>query len=182
MNYFQIKILLLSFIVTVILGTIIIPLLKRRKVGQIEREDGPESHLTKQGTPTMGGIIIAVAIMILVVFIFFSYAKEDIELAKKLIPMSIITVGFGIIGLIDDAKKLLLKNTKGLKPAYKILGLLTIAVIYVIYIVKGVNLGTDTYIPIIKIFINLPLWIYVPFAIFVILGTTNAINLTDGVD
>lgn len=183
LNYFQIKILLLSFIATVILGICILPILKRLKVGQIEREDGPESHLRKQGTPTMGGIILAIAILVLIVFVFLSYyTKEDIQLAKNLIPMAIIAVGFGLIGLIDDVKKLILKDTKGLKPAYKMLGLLAIAVIYVIYLVKGIELGTDTYIPGFKIFLELPIWMYIPFAILVILGTTNAVNLTDGVD
>ena len=134
---FGIKILLLSFFVTVVLGILIVPILKKLKVGQIEREDGPQSHLTKQGTPTMGGIIIALAIMILIVFVFVSYyAKKDIELAKRLIPLAIISIGFGVIGLIDDAKKLIFKNTKGLKPAYKMIGLLTIAVTYVIYLIK----------------------------------------------
>lgn len=179
---FGIKILLLSFFVTVVLGIIIVPILKKLKVGQIEREDGPETHLNKQGTPTMGGVIIAIAIILLVVFIFLSYAKDDIELAKKLIPLAIIAIGFGLIGFIDDIKKLVFKNTKGLKPAYKMIGLLAIAVTYVIYLIKIIDLGTDTYIPILKIYFHLPIWIYIPFAIFVILGTTNAINLTDGVD
>lgn len=179
---FGIKILLLSFFVTVVLGICIVPILKKLKVGQIEREDGPESHLNKQGTPTMGGVIIAIAIILLILFIFFDYAKDDIELAKKLIPLAIIAIGFGVIGFIDDSKKLIFKNTKGLKPAYKMIGLLAIAVTYVIYLINIIDLGTDTYIPILKIYINLPIWIYIPFAIFVILATTNAINLTDGVD
>ncbi len=182
MNDFQIKILLLSFIATTALGMIIIPILKKLKVGQIEREDGPETHLSKQGTPTMGGIILGTSIAILVTFAFLSYAKNELELAKKLIPLAIMSLGFGLIGFIDDIKKLIFRNTKGLKPAYKMIGLLTIAVIYVIYLIKIINLGTDTYIPILKISIDLPIWIYIPFAIFVILGTTNAINLTDGVD
>ena len=182
LNYFQIKILLLSFILTVVLGLIIVPILKKLKVGQIEREDGPQSHLSKQGTPTMGGIILALAIAILIVFIFLSYAKDDLELAKKLIPLAIMSLGFGIIGFIDDAKKLIFHNTKGLKPAYKMIGLLTIAVIYVIYLLKVMDLGTQTYIPFFKIYIDIPIWIYIPAAIFVILGTTNAVNLTDGVD
>lgn len=168
---------------TVVLGIAIVPILKRLKVGQIEREDGPESHLNKQGTPTMGGIIIALAIILLIVFVFVSYyKKEDIELAKRLIPLAIMSIGFGVIGFIDDMKKLVFKNTKGLKPAYKMIGLLAIAVIYVIYLINIIELGTDTYIPIFKIYIHLPIWIYIPFAIFAILATTNAINLTDGVD
>lgn len=179
LNDFQIKILLLSFLATTILGIIIIPILKKLKVGQIEREDGPESHLSKQGTPTMGGIILGASITILVIFAFLSYARDELELAKKLIPLAIMSLGFGVIGFIDDIKKLIFRNTKGLKPAYKMIGLLTIAVIYVIYLIKIINLGTDTYIPILKISIDLPVWIYIPFAIFVILGTTNAVNLTD---
>lgn len=179
---FGIKILLLSFFVTIVLGIIIVPILKKLKVGQIEREDGPQSHLNKQGTPTMGGVIIAIAITLLVIFIFISYAKDDIELAKKLIPLAIMSIGFGVIGFIDDIKKLVFKNTKGLKPAYKMIGLLAIAVTYIIYLIKIIDLGCDTYIPILKTYIDLPVWIYIPFAIFVILATTNAINLTDGVD
>ena len=130
----------------------------------------------------MGGVIIALAITILIVFIFISYAKDQLELAKKLIPLAIMSIGFGIVGFVDDIKKLVFKNTKGLKPAYKMIGLLAIAVTYVIYLIKIIDSGTDTYIPILKTYLELPIWIYIPFAIFVILGTTNAINLTDGVD
>lgn len=182
MNYFQIKILLLSFVATVALGILVIPILKRLKVGQIEREDGPQSHLSKQGTPTMGGVILAGAITALIIFVFLSYARTEIELAKKLIPLALISLGFGLVGFVDDIKKLVFKNTKGLKPAYKMIGLLAIAVLYVVYLIKIIDLGTDTYIPIFKVSISLPIWLYMPFAIFVILGTTNAINLTDGVD
>ena len=87
-----------------------------------------------------------------------------------------------MIGFIDDFKKLILKNTKGLKPSYKMLGLLLISVIFVMYIVKFSNISTEILIPFTKSYINLPIWIYIPFSIFVILATTNAINLTDGVD
>lgn len=96
--------------------------------------------------------------------------------------MLILTIGFGVIGFIDDFKKLVLKNTKGLKPSYKMLGLLVISVIYVVYLIQGLHIGTDTYIPILKIYINMPIYLYIPFAIMVTLATTNAINLTDGID
>lgn len=180
---FQTKTLLLSFAITIVLGFIIVPILKKLKVGQIERDDGPESHLKKQGTPTMGGIIMIVAIIIATVgaCIFFSVTNNQ-ELIKRLIPLLIITIAFGMIGFIDDFKKLVLKNTDGLKPKYKMLGLLIIAVIYVLFLVYGFNLGTDTYIPIFKIYINIPVFLYIPLAVLVILSTTNAINLTDGVD
>lgn len=180
---FQTKIILLSFAITIVLAFIIIPILKKLKIGQIERDDGPASHLKKQGTPTMGGIIMIVAIIIATVgaCIFFSVTNNQ-ELIKRLIPLLIITIAFGMIGFIDDFKKLVLKNTDGLKPKYKMLGLLIIAVIYVLFLVYGFKLGTDTYIPIFKIYINIPVFLYIPLAVLVILSTTNAINLTDGVD
>ena len=180
---FEIKILLITFAISVICGIITIPILKKLKIGQIERDDGPASHLKKQGTPTMGGIIMIVAIIIATVgaCIFFSVTNNK-ELIKRLIPLLIITIAFGMIGFIDDFKKLVLKNTDGLKPKYKMLGLLIIAVIYVLFLVYGFNLGTDTYIPIFKIYINIPVFLYIPLAVLVILSTTNAINLTDGVD
>lgn len=175
--------LVIAFITAIILGFIIIPLLRKLKVGQIERDDGPQSHLKKQGTPTMGGIIMIITMILVVTgaYIFLSLQGQN-ETANRLIPMLILTIGFGIIGFIDDFKKLVLKNTKGLKPSYKMLGLLVISVIYVIYLVQGLHIGTDTYIPILKIYINIPIYFYIPFAILVILATTNAINLTDGID
>ena len=179
---FQSKILFLSFVITMILGLIIVPILKKLKVGQIERDDGPESHLKKQGTPTMGGIIIMLGIIIVTIAAYIYYSAIDGDVAKNLIPILGLTIGFGIIGFIDDFKKLVLKNTKGLKPSLKMLGLLIISVIYVMYLIKGLNLGTDTYIPILKQYINIPIFAYIPFAIFVILATTNAVNLTDGID
>lgn len=180
---FQTKILLISFSLTVVLALIIIPILKRFKIGQMVREDGPETHLKKQGTPTMGGLIIILAITIVTIFAYIYYTKqEDTQMAKNILPILGLTVGFGLIGLIDDFKKLVLKNTKGLSPSLKMLGLLFISVTYVIYLLKGINIGTETYIPIIKEYITIPTWAYIPFAILVILGTTNAVNLTDGID
>lgn len=179
---FHIKILLLSFVVSTVLGIIIIPILKLFKVGQIERSDGPESHLKKQGTPTMGGIIIAAAVFIVCTFLYVQYSKKDITLARNILPLLFVTIGFGLVGFIDDFKKLVLKNTKGLKPLYKMIGLLIVAVIYTLFLTNVLKIGTDIYIPFIKEYINLPMWAYIPFAIFVLLGTTNAVNLTDGID
>ena len=165
------------------MGFIIIPILKKRKVGQIERDDGPQSHLKKQGTPTMGGIIIIIT-MILVVIGTYTYLSinGETDLAHKLLPILLLTIGFGLIGFIDDFKKLVLKNTEGLKPSYKMIGLLIISVAYVSYLVYGLKIETQTYIPIIKTYIDMPTFVYIPFAILVILGATNAVNLTDGID
>ena len=181
---FQVKVLIITFILTVIMSLIIIPILRKLKVGQQERDDGPKSHLKKQGTPTMGGIIIILAVIIICAFLYYYYTHKTIEptVAKNLIPLALVSVGFGIIGFIDDFKKLVLKNTKGLSPKAKMIGLLIIAVGYAVYLTKVLNIGTDIYIPFAKISIVLPIWVYIPFAILVMLATTNAINLTDGID
>ena len=176
---YQIKILILSFIASVVVSLIVIPILRRLKVGQIERKEGPESHLKKQGTPTMGGVVMIISILAISVFMYFQYIKSEPEVAKNLIPLVLVTIGFGIVGFVDDFKKLVLKNTDGLKPALKMLGLLIIAVAFAIYIV---SLGTQTLIPIVKEYITIPMLLYVPFAIVVMLGATNAVNLTDGID
>lgn len=180
---FEIKVLLITFAISIICGLITIPILKRLKVGQIERDDGPASHLKKQGTPTMGGIIMIIASVISVTgtYIFLKIIGNE-NLGREILPLLLITIGFGVIGFIDDLKKLVLKNTEGLKPSYKMLGLLLIAVAYVLFLTQGLKIGTETYIPFIKTYINIPFYVYVPLAILVILGTTNAVNLTDGVD
>lgn len=174
---------LVAFFVTIVLAFIIIPILKKVKIGQIEREEGPQSHLKKQGTPTMGGIIFMISIIICVT-ISYIYLRiiGHLNLAQNLLPMLCLTMGFGVIGFIDDFKKLVLKNTDGLKPKYKMLGLLCISVAYVLFIVKFSNIGTDTIIPFFKMQVHLPVLLYIPFAILVILATTNAVNLTDGID
>lgn len=177
------SVLIISFIVAIILGFIIIPILKKLKVGQIERDDGPKSHLKKQGTPTMGGIIMIVTMIIVITGLYiYLIATGQNEVANKMLPLLLVSIGMGLIGFIDDFKKLVLKNTKGLKPSYKMLGLLIISTAYVVYLVYGIKIGTDTYIPIMKEYISMPAYLYIPFAIIVILATTNAINLTDGID
>lgn len=180
---FEIKVLLVTFVISVICGLITIPILKKLKVGQIERDDGPASHLKKQGTPTMGGIIMIISIIIAVTgaYIFLRYTGNE-ELGNKLLPLLLITIGYGMVGFIDDFKKLVLKNTEGLKPSYKMFGLLVIAVIYVLFLLQGVHIGTETYLPIVDMYVKIPMYLYIPFAIIVILATTNAINLTDGID
>jgi len=193
---FQTKIVLLSFAISVVVALIVIPILKKLKVGQIERREGPQSHLKKQGTPTMGGIIMILAIiggiiMIITILLFgifmiWNYMRSteqnEVAIGQNLIPLISVTVGFGIIGLIDDLKKLIGKNTDGLKPAYKMLGLLIVAVGFTLYLTQVLKIGTDIYIPFVKTYLTLPIWIYIPLAVIVLLATTNAVNLTDGID
>ena len=183
---YPIKILMLAFAVAFVISIIVIPILRRKKIGQHERDDGPKSHLKKQGTPTMGGIVMIITILIMGGIEYFKYSKSidagEQLVAKKLIPLILVAVGFGIVGFIDDFKKLILNNTEGLKPKYKMLGLLVIATIFTVYLTKVMNIGTDMIIPFVKTSVTLPIWLYIPFTILVMLATTNAINLTDGID
>ena len=179
---FQIKILLIAFFITVILAVVIIPILKKLKVGQQERDDGPQSHIKKQGTPTMGGIIMMISLIICSIGGFLYYRNSEGEVAKNILPLLIVTVGFGIIGFIDNFKKLIFKNTKGLKPTFKMLGLLIIAGAFTVYLTQVLHIGTDIIIPFSKTTIILPIWLYIPFTIIVMLSATNAVNLTDGID
>ena len=169
---------LAAFIITAILGKFIIPILKKLKVGQSERLDGPRSHLKKKGTPTMGGIMMIVTIAVLSIVA----SLINNEQAKVIIPVAIASIGFGLVGFIDDFKKVVLKNTEGLNPKLKLLGQLVVAVIFVIFLLNYTDLGTAIKVPFTDIVLNLPVWFYIPFMILVMLATTNAVNLTDGVD
>ena len=130
---YQIKILLLAFAIAFVISLIVIPILKRKKIGQNERNDGPKSHLKKKGTPTMGGIIMIFGLIGMGVILYFDYSRSTAEserlVAKNLIPLLAATIGFGLIGFVDDFKKLVLNNTEGLKPALKMLGLLIVATV-----------------------------------------------------
>ncbi|MBR3324886.1 MAG: phospho-N-acetylmuramoyl-pentapeptide-transferase [Clostridia bacterium] len=179
---FQVKILLLSFATSTFISMIAIPILRKLKVGQSERELGPKSHLGKSGTPTMGGIILIISTLVLSAFLYFDYSGDEPEIATRLLPMIFVTLGFGIIGFIDDFKKVILHNTDGLSPKAKMAGLLIISIVYVCMLTFVFKNGCNIYIPFMDIYIDLPIYIYIPFALTVILGTTNAVNLTDGID
>ncbi len=176
----QIKYLGISFVLTAVLGKIIIPILKRLKIGQNEREDGPRAHLKKRGTPTMGGIMIMITIIILTVC--YCLLNKDSNNKIQLLAVSLASLGFGIVGLIDDLKKVVFKNTEGLNPKLKMFGLLIISTLYTIFLLKYMKIGTNIIIPFINYDLYLPAWIYIPFTILVMLSSTNAVNLTDGVD
>ena len=176
----QIIYLLIAFILTAILGKIIIPILKKLKIGQSERLDGPRAHLKKQGTPTMGGIMMIISIV--VVTLAYCFLNRENKEIIPVVAIALASIGFGIVGFIDDFKKVVLRNTEGLNPKLKMLGLLIISVIYTMFLVNYTNLGTDIIIPFINYDFILPIWIYIPFTIFVMLAATNAVNLTDGVD
>lgn len=177
----QIMYLVIAFIVSALLEKILIPFLKKLKIGQSERYDGPRSHLKKQGTPTMGGVAMII-VLLLFLIIFCILNKGNFEAIKTILAVGLTSIGFGLVGFIDDFKKVVLKNTEGLNPKLKMFGLLIIATAYTIFLTNFTDIGTDIRIPFTDIFISLPIWFYIPFTIFVMLGTTNAVNLTDGVD
>ena len=169
--------LIISFALTIVLGFIIIPILKKLKVGQVVRTDGPKDHLSKKGTSTMGGIIMLLTIVIVSLGVSVKY--------PGVLPVAFITLGYGVIGFIDDFIKLILKNPQGLKPSLKMLGLIIVAtafVVYLTYVDGAAQTSMETYIPIFKKTITIPTWLYIPFAVFVILACTNSLNLTDGLD
>ena len=175
---FNITMLVVTFIIAAIAGIFVIRILRNHKIRQSEREDGPQSHLNKKGTPTMGGIIMIIAVIIATVIAYI----QNRELALKIIPIVLAAIGFGLIGFIDDYKKVVLKNTDGISPKAKMFGLLIISILFVVYLSNILKIETVTLIPFLKFDLDLPIYIYIPFMILVMLGTTNAVNLTDGVD
>lgn len=166
--------LIIAFVATLIVGIITVPILKKFKIGQIVREDGPKSHLKKQGTPIMGGIMM---IIVLVVILAFNAIKDH-----TLILPIVAVLGFGIVGFLDDYKKLVLKNTEGLSPKKKMFGLFIVTAIFIVLYLNVFNLGTDIIVPVINQPISLSVGAFIFFTAFILLATTNAVNLTDGLD
>lgn len=166
--------LVVSFIATLILGLITIPKLRKFNVGQVVREDGPSEHLKKNGTPTMGGIIMLLVVIVILGISSFTYPTLVLPL--------IVIAGFGIVGFIDDYKKLVLKNSKGLSPMKKILGLVLTSSIFILLYINVFNLGTEILVPFINQPIALSLGAFVMFTTFILLACSNAVNLTDGLD
>lgn len=165
--------ILIAFGVSVCLSPIMIPFLKKLKFGQFVRDDGPESHLKKSGTPTMGGLIILTSIVITSLF----YIKDYPEM----IPVLFATLGYGIIGFLDDYIKVVMKRSLGLKPWQKIVGQFLITGIFAYYMYAYTDLGTKMLIPFTGKMIDIG-WIYYPLMFFVMLGTANGANFTDGLD
>ena len=124
---------LVAFFITLILGPGLISFLHKLKFGQFIREEGPESHMKKSGKPTMGGILVGSA------FYIPDY--------KKIIPILFVTLGFGLIGFLDDYIKVVMKRNLGLTPAQKMLGQIVITAVFAFYMVNHSGLGTDVIIP-----------------------------------
>ncbi|TJX13333.1 phospho-N-acetylmuramoyl-pentapeptide-transferase [Tissierella creatinini] len=177
MDYFHIiGAIAISFIISLILGPIIIPLLKRLKIGQSIREDGPQSHLTKSGTPTMGGLIIFVSLIITV------FTSGQRILTKDVILLTITTLGFGLIGFLDDYIKIVKHRNLGLRAYQKFLAQVFLAVVLAVYQSKTSAFETRVLVPFLQDqYLDLGV-LYIPFIVFVVVGTVNSVNLTDGLD
>ena len=164
--------LIIAFIACVVLGAFVIP--KLHNFGQNVRDDGPKSHLKKQGTPSMGGIFMIGAFAIATLF----FEKDN----PDAIVVLLITVGYGLVGFLDDYIKVVKKRSLGLRAWQKVVFQLIVTILFAIYLLKMNDFGTEIYVPFTKgFYINLG-WLYVPFLFFVMVGTVNSVNLTDGLD
>ena len=159
---------IIAFVVSAVLCPIVIPFLHRLKFGQQVRDDGPQTHLKKQGTPTMGGLVILSSIIITSLLYIRDY--------PKIIPVLFMTVGFGVVGFLDDYIKIVMKRSEGLNPIQKLIGQ------FAYYIVTSPDIGTGMLIPFTGKYLQLPVWLFVPALFFIILGTDNGVNFTDGLD
>lgn len=165
---------IIAFVISAIMCPVVIPFLHKLKFGQEIRPDGPQAHLKKQGTPTMGGLVILASIIITSLL----YIKDY----PKIIPILFVTVGFGVIGFLDDYIKIVMKRSEGLKPGQKIVGQFLITGIFAYFILTSTDVGTGMLIPFTNHYLELPIWLFVPALFFIILGTDNGVNFTDGLD
>lgn len=168
--------LVLSFLLTVLLSPLFIPFLRRLKFGQSIREEGPKSHQKKTGTPTMGGIIIILSAVIATLIIAGQFQTLSVEIWLLLL----VTLGFGLLGFLDDFIKVAKKRNLGLTSKQKFLAQVAIsAIVYIVLLNTG--LSTEIGIPGTAWGVDVG-WLYLPLIIVMLVGTSNAVNLTDGLD
>lgn len=169
--------LFLAFAISVALSPIVIPFLQKLKVGQTERKEGVQSHLKKTGTPTMGGLIILISILITSLIYVGRY--------PRIIPVLFLTLGFGIIGFLDDYLKVVLKRSDGLMPKQKMLGQIIVTTVFVVYLWRMDSSCLEFLIPFTHGYVLSGQWVKIaatPIAYIAIIGTVNGVNFTDGLD
>jgi phospho-N-acetylmuramoyl-pentapeptide-transferase len=165
---------LIAFALSAVLAPIVIPILQRLKVGQTEREDGVSSHLKKAGTPTMGGVIFIVAIVITALF----YIKDY----PQIIPVLLLVVGFGVIGFIDDYLKVVKKHSDGLLPKQKMTLQIIMTALFAAYIIFISDVELTMLVPFTKgQYLDIG-WLAIPLLFVAVIGTVNGVNFTDGLD
>ena len=180
MNYLNTLIpVVAAFSISVILCPVIIPLLRLLKFGQYVREDGPKSHQKKAGTPTMGGVVILLSVVITTLF-FMDRRKETLLVLFA-------TVGFGVIGFLDDYIKIVMKRSLGLTAWQKFSLQLIVSAVFTIYYLRVLELVPEMLIPFTGgmrngFYVSMPPWMFIIFAFLVMLGTVNGTNFTDGLD
>jgi phospho-N-acetylmuramoyl-pentapeptide-transferase len=162
-----------SFILCLLVGPFSISVLRRLKFGQSVRIDGPQTHLKKSGTPTMGGVIIIVVIILAVIF----FVRDFTDALWVLFAL----VGFGFIGFLDDFIMIISKRSLGLKAREKLLGQIALSLFLAFAVYNSPELGTQVMIPFTDQWIDLGIF-YIPFAMFVVVALSNAVNITDGLD
>ncbi len=165
---------LIAFILSVIMGPLIIPVLRRLKMGQTEREDGVKSHLKKAGTPTMGGIIFLLATVVTSLY----YIGDH----PKITPILFLTLGFGMIGFLDDYLKVVMRRSDGLYPKQKMALQIVVTAVFAFYMVKFTDVSLAMLIPFTGgKYWNIG-WLAIPVMFFAVIGTVNGVNFTDGLD
>lgn len=165
---------IVSCVIVLLLGIVVIPALKTFKFGQSIREEGPQSHLKKSGIPTMGGIMFIAGTIITVLVV-------SPKITGAVIVAITTTLGYGLIGLLDDTLKIKRKKNLGLRAYQKLIGQIIFAFILVYYAYTNSNIGSAIHIPYTNIMFDLGIW-YIPFMIFVVVAVVNGANLTDGLD
>ena len=175
MNYYIIVIpVLISFVLSVLMGPVVIPFLRRLKMGQTERVEGVQSHLKKAGTPTMGGVMILISVLVTSLF----YAKDY----PKIIPVLFVTVGFGLIGFLDDYLKVVMKRSDGLFPMQKMALQIVVTAVFAFYLVKFTDVSLTMLIPFSGgNYLDIG-WLAIPLLFIAVIGTVNGVNFTDGLD
>ena len=174
MNYTAVIAVIVSFGISAIACPAVIPFLKRLKFGQQIREEGPRDHRKKSGTPTMGGLAFLFSIMLTCLFFVRDY--------PRIIPIMFVTLGFGVIGFLDDYIKVVMKRSEGLNPLQKLFGQTLIAGIFCFFLMYNKEIATTIRIPFMKGYQLDPGWFFIPLFFVTTLGTDNGVNLTDGLD
>ena len=165
---------IIAFAISVVLGPFVIPYLRRLKVGQTVRDDGPQTHLKKSGTPTMGGVIILSAVVIT--------SLIYITRCPKVVPILFMTLGFGLIGFLDDYIKVVLKRSMGLRAWQKMALQIVVTAVFAYYVVNVEHIDLAMKIPFMpESYIDFGI-LNIPLLFIVILGTVNGANFTDGLD
>ena len=168
----------IAFLITVLISPIFILFLKRLKFGQSIREEGPKSHQKKSGTPTMGGIIIILSIVVTALFVISRYIGNPFTIETNLVLL--VLLGYGLIGFIDDFIIVVLKRNLGLTSKQKLIGQFAIAILFYL-ILRTQDISTALAIPGTSFELELGLF-YPVLIVFMMVGTSNAVNLTDGLD